>query len=889
LVLSIRLFRTAARRSRLALAVALALAVLPACTRKPPEAAASRPGNNVVVVLVDGLGTHLGCYGYPVSTPNIDGLAREGRLFRRAYAQYPAALTSARAFMTGRVPTSAGGAGEEPGEATLPGRFAAAGYATLAIGPTEADGWSAWDGSRNGVGRTEEVAGLLDAASGRPFFLAVHVPGPEGLVERTAPLAATAETGEGAPGPLPAIAVADLGFLDPPGWRWRLAPEPEDRQRLAVSAYQSFIRGVDDQVGVLLEAIARRGQRDRTVVVLAGTSPSYLGEHGQLRRTDVLFEESLHVPLVITAPGLPNPGVATPRLLEMVDVYPGLLELCGLPPAEGVEGRSLAPLLSDPERVVRKDALSVVERQAGQIGRSLRTRRYRYTEWPDGSQELYDHRLDPFEYRNLAVDPSMREMVKGLRARLRAGPRANAEPERADRPRPPARKPNVLLIVFDDMNAQLGSYGYPVKTPHIDRLAAMGRRFDRAYAQVAMCGPSRTSLMTGHDPERLEMWHNLATPNLEGVVPIQEHFAAAGYYTAQIGKVYEGSTGELFHWDFKSKPSAPKHVPPGTEWWGPSDNQDWEEPDGEMARQVARMMEAPRDKPFFIAVGFYKPHRRWVAPRKYFAMYPPDEVRFEEAPPDDTADIPAIAIKSRVQEEPGAWLMGQEPPALVVDHQFRRKAIASYYACVSFADAQVGVLMDALDRAQLWKDTIVVLTSDHGYHLGEHRGLWRKDTLFEEALRVPLIVVAPGMVRPGEAAAEPVGLLDVYPTLVGLAGLTPVPGLDGTSLRPLLERPDAELDWGTLSYRRTRPSSLGRSLRAERYRYTLWPDGSEELFDLDLDPEGLQNRASTPGYSRVRDRMRASLLSRVRAGTERTGSETESAPADAEEVGADGR
>ncbi len=867
----------------------MALASLAACSREPPpEAAEARPGDNVVVVLVDGLGPHLGCYGYPVSTPNIDGLARGGRIFRQAYAQYPAAETSVRAFMTGRYPTGAGAAGDVPGEATLPGRFAAAGYATLAIGPTDADGFAAWDGSRDGVGRTEDVAGLLDAAGARAFFMAVRVPGPEGLVERTAPLAPSAETGAEAPGPLPAIAVADLGFLDPPGRRWRLAPEPEDRRRLALSAYHSYVRSVDDQVGVLLEALSRRGQHDRTVLVLAGTSPSYLGEHGQIRRTDTLFEGSLHVPLVVAVPGLPSPGVATPRLVELADVYPGLLQLCGLPAAEGVEGRSLAPLLFDPERPVRADALSVVERQAGQIGRSLRTVRYRYTEWPDGSQELYDHQLDPFEYRNLAVDPSMQKVVAGLRTRLRAGNPGEPEPEPTGRQEPPRRKPNVLLIVFDDMNAQLGSYGYPVRTPHIDRLATMGRRFDHAYAQVAMCGPSRTSLMTGHGPERLGMWHNLATPNLEGVVPIQEHFAAAGYYTAQIGKVYEGATDELFHWDYESRPSAPKNVPPGTEWWGPTDNQDAEEPDGEMARLVARMMEAPRDQPFFIAVGFYKPHRRWVAPREYFAMYPPDEVRFEEAPPDDTADIPAIAIKSRVQEEPGAWLMGQEPPALVVDHEFRRKATAAYYACVSFADAQVGVLMEALDRSQLWKDTIVVLTSDHGYHLGEHRGLWRKDTLFEEALRVPLIVVAPGLVRPGEAAAEPVALLDVYPTLVGLAGLSPVPGLDGTSLLPLLERPDAELGWGALSYRRTRPSHLGRSLRAERYRYTLWPDGSEELFDLDLDPEGLRNVASAPGYARVKGRMRASLLSRVRA-AETARSDTKRVPADADEVGSDGQ
>ena len=187
-------------------------------------------------------------------------------------------------------------------------------------------------------------------------------------------------------------------------------------------------------------------------------------------------------------------------------------------------------------------------------------------------------------------------------------------------------------------------------------------------------------------------------------------------------------------------------------------------------------------------------------------------------------------MKTQPQPLPGLPLLGREPPGLVPDPSFRRQAIAAYRACVSFADAQVGVVLDALGRADRWKDTVVVLLGDNGFHLGEHGGMLRKDTLFEEALRVPLIVAAPGLAHPGAVVRAPVEMLDVYPTIVELAGLEAPPGLDGQSLAPLIENPEGPGRGSAVSYRRVRPPEKAWSIRTERARYTLWPDGSEELY-----------------------------------------------------------
>jgi len=292
-------------------------------------------------------------------------------------------------------------------------------------------------------------------------------------------------------------------------------------------------------------------------------------------------------------------------------------------------------------------------------------------------------------------------------------------------------------------------------------------------------------------------------------------------------------------------------------WWIATSNDDAHEPDGARARRVAELIEEHKAGPFFLALGFSKPHLKWVAPKKYFDLYPPDKLQILPEPADDLQDIPAIAIKNRPQERPGVPLAGREPPGMIDDPKFRREAIAAYHASVSFIDAQVGVLMDTLDRLRLWDRTVVVLLGDHGFHLGEHHGLWRKDTLFEETLRTPVVIAAPQVQRRGEAARAEVELLDLYPTIVELAGLPRVAGLDGASLAPLLRDPAQRVRPGALSFRKAKAPPLGVSVRTVRYRYTEWPDGSEELYD----------HANDPGETRnlVRDPAAAATLAELRA------------------------
>ncbi|HEX9185565.1 MAG TPA: sulfatase-like hydrolase/transferase, partial [Vicinamibacteria bacterium] len=525
------------------------------------------------------------------------------------------------------------------------------------------------------------------------------------------------------------------------------------------------------------------------------------------------------------------------------------------------------PLLADPGATGRAEAVSSAARRAGRVGRSARSPRWRYTEWPDGSRELYDHDADPGEITNLASRPEHRATVEEMGRALE--PRAPGAPNPAAVASP---RRNVLLVLVDDLNTQVGAWGAPVKTPAIDRLAARGVRFDRAYVPVAMCSPSRVSMFTGWRPARPGVWTNVDPPRPEGAVPLQEHFAAHGATTAAVGKILHFP--ENFLWDVREEhPDVVEEehegrATGGEGLWEKAAGTDLDQPDGRRARRAALLLERLRSRPFFLAVGLVRPHLRWIAPLRYFGLYPPQAIVPVPFPADDLADVPAIAVKTRPQPLPGLPLLGREPPGLAPDPAFRRQAIAAYRACVSFADAQVGLVLDTLDRLDLWKDTVVVLAGDNGYHLGDHGGLFRKDTLFEEALRVPLIVVAPGL-PPGTVVRAPVELLDVYPTVVELAGLPAVPGLDGRSLTPLAARPDAPERPAALSYRRVQPPERAFSLRTETARYTVWPDGSEELYDLRSRDGESENLASRPERAAEQALLRArleALVAGMRAG-----------------------
>jgi iduronate 2-sulfatase len=819
-----------------------------------PPAPVSRP--NVLLITLDQVGTRLGTYGSPAQTPHLDRLAARGRRFDRAYSQYPSLTPSRLALLLGRRPetTRLWSLPESReslrGALPMPEAFRAHAYFTARVGSLlgpSADAVAAWDLADDpppvepGATARRAVELLAEHKDGS-FFLAVGFGGPpRGVLPPAEYLSLYDPRSLALPEEpnlvgLPPRALADHGAAPAP----RPSPLPDAHRRRLLAAELAHVSHVDAQVGAVLAELDRLGLRDRTAVAVVGdTAP-----RGPWTRPDVLFEEALRSALILAGPGVAFPGRASDHVVELVDVLPTLLDLAGLPKMDGLDGVSLRPLLDDPGRSVKEAAVSDAQRFADTLGRSVRTDRWRYTEWPDGSRELYDHQQDAGEFRNLALGGARAETMRELHAVLDGGAEVPQGSSLAAKPRGPAAKPNVLLVMVDDLNVRLGCYGYPVHSPAVDRLAREGRRFDRAYCQIASCSPSRTSLLTGWRPERTGVWDNLQTPRerLQGALPLQEHFHANGYFTARVGKIYHGPFEEQFHWD------VAEHTPylPGDEAWEPpsrqereragssarpwtaTDNRDEDEPDGRTARRVAELLAQNKGRPFFIAAGFNKPHIHWVAPRRYFDLYPPDGIALPKEPPDDRDDIPEIAIFRKAPRAPGRFLGGPGDR----DDAFRREATAAYYACVSFMDAQVGVLLETLDRLQLRDRTIVVLLGDHGYHLGEHGGLWRKNTLFEESLRVPFIVAAPGFGQPGVAARGLVESLDLYPTLVDLAGLSPVAGLDGTSLRPLLEDPQQTVKTAAFSIAPRNPPELGRSVRGERWRYTEWPDGGQELYDL---------------------------------------------------------
>jgi uncharacterized sulfatase len=403
---------------------------------------------------------------------------------------------------------------------------------------------------------------------------------------------------------------------------------------------------------------------------------------------------------------------------------------------------------------------------------------------------------------------------------------------------PPTRHLNVLLVVVDDLNVHLGTYGGPIQTPNIDRLAALGRRFDAAYNQFPICNPSRASFMSGWRPQRTRVLNqsDSAGERLKDAPTLEKVFRQAGYHTARFGKIYHFDSE--FQWDvaidqlpdpdpIDDKTGQPlrRHKIRFEEKWEATSLSEAELADGATARRVAELLGTSQERPFFVAVGFVRPHGPWIAPKRYFDLYPPSSAPAFTRAPDDLDDVPLIATAS-----------GAEPR--IRDNE-RGQAWAAYAACTTFMDAQLGLILTALDRKELWRNTVVVLASDNGIHRGEH-GLWRKNTLFEESARIPLIIVAPGVADPGKPTAQLVELTDLHPTLLELAGLPPAAGTDGTSLTPLLRDPTKPVRRAAFTVTE-RDGKLAFSVRTDRYRLNLWPDGSSELYDHQADPGEIRN------------------------------------------------
>ena len=445
-------------------------------------------------------------------------------------------------------------------------------------------------------------------------------------------------------------------------------------------------------------------------------------------------------------------------------------------------------------------------------------------------------------------------------------------------------KPNVLFILVDDLNDWVGWLGgHPqARTPHMDRLAALGMRFTNTHTAYALCNPSRTALLTGMAPWKSGVYGNeqdwRRSVQVQGKPTLPEAFKAAGYTTAAGGKVFHANHGgpesRLTGWHggrrgFEQDVAWDQRFPePGVQimtlpaptgrnfngldiwhWdWGGIDVPEEQTDDAQTVAWAADFLKARQKKPFFLTVGIYRPHSPWYVPKAYFEDRPLAEVALPQVKEDDLADVPEIA---KTHAKAGGH--HQE----IIGKNLWHDAVRAYLANITFADAQVGKLITALEQSPHAQDTIVCLTSDHGWYLGEKQ-MWHKGKLWERATHVPLTILAPGVTMPDTASDQPVSLLDLYPTLLDLAKIKPPEHLDGETLMPLLKEP-------TLS--RTKPAittmggeaKASYSARSQHWRYIRYHDGSEELYDHRSDPNEWTNLAQDPQHATTKAELAAAL------------------------------
>lgn len=443
----------------------------------------------------------------------------------------------------------------------------------------------------------------------------------------------------------------------------------------------------------------------------------------------------------------------------------------------------------------------------------------------------------------------------------------------------PQKKYNVLFIASDDLNSDMSCYGNKfAKTPNLDALAAKGVKFEKAYNQYPWCAPSRASILTGQRPDStkvydLETNFRTALPN---VVTLPQLFKNNGYYSARVGKIFHygvpddiGTNGmdDAASWTERRNPigidkTGEKNVTNYTpnrflgsslSFWA-TDEPDDQHTDGKVCNEAIDMMTKHKDEPFFMAVGFFRPHCPFIAPKKYFDMYPIDQIVLPEQRENDWDAKPESAKWNK-----------QLDFGLPVDK--RKEVLQAYYASISFMDAQVGKLMSALDSLGLSENTIVVFWSDHGYNVGQH-GQWMKESLFEHVARTPLMMYAPHITK-GKACDDTVEMLDIYPTLAELCGLNPESPLHGKSLAPLLKNPKTKLNQPAYTQVFRGPNKwepnikpvMGRSVRTSRWRYTEWNQGEDgaELYDYKKDPNEFDNLAHNKRYKNRVIKMKAYL------------------------------
>jgi len=420
-------------------------------------------------------------------------------------------------------------------------------------------------------------------------------------------------------------------------------------------------------------------------------------------------------------------------------------------------------------------------------------------------------------------------------------------------------RPNVLFIAVDDLNDWADILGgHPgVQTPNINRLAGQGVCFTRAYCSAPACNPSRTSLLFGRRPSSTGVYYNGQpwTLELKEAVTLPRHFKNHGYETVGAGKIFHSlRASDSEAWDFyenrsyifrKGISADVFQAGMNRDWfdWGPLKITDDEMPDMKTAGFGVNFLNQDHDRPFFLALGIFRPHLPWCVPEKYFNLYPPDKIALPKIKENDLDDLPQAGRNMAL--DIGTIREGDHEAILSSNNW--HNAVAAYMASITFADACVGKILDALEKSKYADNTIIVLWGDHGWNLGEKQH-WRKFALWEDTTRVPLIISIPGTAAKGAHCERVVSLLDLYPTLVKLCGLTEKKELEGRNLIPLLKNPDAAWPYGVVM-------TQGRNthaIRTERWRYIRYSDESEELYDHAKDSHEWTNLAEQPQYIKIK-------------------------------------
>lgn len=410
-----------------------------------------------------------------------------------------------------------------------------------------------------------------------------------------------------------------------------------------------------------------------------------------------------------------------------------------------------------------------------------------------------------------------------------------------------SKAPNVLFIAVDDLNDWIGALGgHPqAKTPNMDRLAKRGVNFTRAYCAAPACNPSRTAILTGIRPASSGVYHNNQPwrPVLQDAVTLMQYLMQHGYLAMGCGKIFHGGFEDKASWNeyFKGKYTYnDKEVVHsgvgGNMQWGPINGDDNVMADTQLTDWALGKLKQKHEKPFFLAVGYAKPHLEWHAPKKYFDMHPLDKIKLPVVKDDDLDDVPPTGVK---------MANPQGDHKKITDKKLWPEAVQAYLACHTYVDGQIGRLIDALLASPHADNTIIILWGDHGWHLGEKQH-WRKFALWEEACRVPFMIVAPGVTQPG-VCQRTVNLIDIYPTVIDLCGLPAKKGLEGHSLLPLLRSPATAWEHPSL----TTHGRNNHALRSEKWRYIRYADGSEELYNHDSDPQEWTNLAKSSDHAAV--------------------------------------